>query len=352
MANIRCDIKNIRHKCGIRNVLDKNKVIFKDTEIELPIKYIIKCMNRSDVYVNGKLVETFQDAAKLLENIAVVESTPENIADQIAAVKEGDVVVLTAGDYSTPITVDKACIIKGQEDAVVTAPITITAENVVLDSVVMNMTENKMIVVDNDADVSLVGCKFTSESADVRTGLNIKSGGQVVIEDCTFDDPDGVIYNWIEFGIDGKKPVKDNTIIRNCNFIGSAKHNAINFYDIEEGANILIENCNFDLVADSNAIRISNNLSSNAVFTIKDCTYTNGSPVESEYNGFILFQDYFKNGAVQDFTKLTVKLVNLVGPNGVVKGNPVGDLVNQVYYVYKDEEGIITDHNQPNVVFL
>ena len=63
MANIRCDIKNVRPR-PIRGFLPKNEVIFGDTEIGLPYTYIIKAMHQSDVYVNGKLVERLADARK------------------------------------------------------------------------------------------------------------------------------------------------------------------------------------------------------------------------------------------------------------------------------------------------
>ena len=346
MANIRCDLKNIRPR-PIRGFLGQNKVIFANTEIGLPVPYIIKAMHQSDVYVNGKLVETFQQAADILKNIYVAVSTPEDFATKLASIKEGDIVELSAGDYTEAINIDKPCIIKGNPGSNVSGTITVTAPNVVLDGLDLTVN-NKILSVQNEGDVTLVGCGFTSADTDVRTAISICSNGQVVLEDCVFDDTNGKIYNTIEFDISGNYPLKDNTIIRNCKFRGKPKNNSISIYSIEDNANILIENCYFEY--SENGIRISNPLNANATFTIKDCKYDHTS--QNQYAGLLFFQDYSKEDKVQDFTKIKVNINNLIGPNGkVIKSNVPGGLNDQVYYVYDDQDGIITDHNQPIVNF-
>lgn len=376
MANIRCDLKNIRPR-EIRGFLEKNKVIFTDTEIGFPIPYIIKAMHQSDVYVNGKLVETFQQAAALLDNITVVETTPDDVATAITNAKEGDVITLAEGEYTTPITIDKSCNLSAKPGAKIKTSVTVTSGNVNIDAVEFEMDTANSITVTNDADVSFVGCKFSSASTvteeptepsveegtedqgiqtlstasakssdQIRTFLSVKSKGQVVFENCTFEDKDGIIYNYIEFDISGTAPVSD-VIIRNCNFTGKIKNNYISIYNMVEGANVLIENCTWDYC--HNALRISNPDNVSATYTIKDCTYK--STLDDDYAGFLLLQDYSKDSGLQDFTKISIKFINLIGPDGnVVTGNEHGT-AKQVYYVYDDQDGIITDTNQPKVSF-
>ena len=346
MANVRCDLKNIRPR-PIRGFLDQNKVIFADTEIGIPVPYIIKAMHQSDVYVNGKLVETFQQAADILKNISVAVSTPEDFTTKLASIKEGDIVELSTGDYTEAINIDKPCIIKGNPGSNVSGLITITAPNVILDGLDLTMND-KILSIQNDGDVTLVGCTFKSGSTDVRTPINIGSGGQVVIENCVFDDTNGKIYNTIEFDITGNKPLKDNTIIRNCKFLGKSKNNTISIYTFEDNANILIENCYFEYAV--NGIRISNPLNNSATINIKNCKYDHTT--KNKYAGLLMFEDYSKEDKVQDFTKIKVNINNLIGPNDkVMKSNVIGGLDDQVYYVYDDQDGIITDHNQPIVTF-
>lgn len=378
MANIRCDLKNIRPR-EIRGFLEKNKVIFTDTEIGLPIPYIIKAMHQSDVYVNGKLVETFQEAAALLNNITVVETTPEDLTTAITNAKEGDVITLAEGEYTTPITIDKSCNLSAKPGAKIKTSVTITAGNVNIDAAEFEFDSTASIAVTNDADVSFVGCKFSSKKEEsveevppvteptepvegedeesqiatmstkaeeqIRTFISVKSKGQVVFENCTFED-NGTVYNFIEFDITGEYPVSD-VIVRNCTFTGKIKNNYISFYNMVDNANIVIENCTWDFCA--NAIRISNPDNANATFTIKDCTYK--ATNSDEYAGFMLFQDYAKESELQDFTKVTVKFINLTGPNGKVTRDERGNGNKQVYYVYDDQDGLLTDKNQPKVSF-
>lgn len=346
MANVRCDIKNVRPR-PIRGFLPKNEVIFADTEMALSWKYIIKAMHQSDVYVNGKLVEKTNDVCKLFENIKVEEATTDDLAEKLANIKEGDIVSLGKGTYSTPITIDKGCIITGSPDTVIAAPITVSAGNVVIDSVTVDVKESTMLTYTGKGEVSLVNCTFKTSDVDSRTLLSVVGSGQVVLDGCVFDDTAGKIYNAIEFSINKDIPTAGDTIIRNCVFKGKSKNNNISFYNVAEGANIIIENCTWDYAG--NGIRISNVNNTAFSITVKDCTYK--ATAEGQYAGLVLFQDFSKDEENhQDFTKVNLRLNNVIGPDGNVITNNVDQ---QVYYVYEDTtNSVIKDHNQPNVIFL
>lgn len=346
MANVRCDIKNVRPR-PIRGFLPKNEVIFADTEMALSWKYIIKAMHQSDVYVNGKLVEKTNDVCKLFENIKVEEATTDDLAEKLANIKEGDIVSLGKGTYSTPITIDKGCIITGSPDTVIAAPITVSAGNVVIDSITVDIKESTMLTYTGKGEVSLVNCTFKTSDVDSRTLLSVVGSGQVVLDGCVFDDTAGKIYNAIEFSINKDIPTAGDTIIRNCVFKGKSKNNSISFYNVAEGANIVIENCIWDNAV--NGIRISNMNNTAFSVTVKDCTYKATS--EGQYAGLVLFQDFSKDEENhQDFTRVNLRLNNVIGPDGNVITNNVDQ---QVYYVYEDTtNSVIKDHNQPNVIFL
>lgn len=62
----------------------------------------------------------------------------------------------------------------------------------------------------------------------------------------------------------------------------------------------------------------------------------------------MICQDYSKDLEIQDFTKITVNFTDLMMGNQLMLSNGTGK--NQIYYVYDDQEGIITT-NQPKVNF-
>ena len=342
MANIRCDIKNVRPR-PIRGFLPKNGVIFGDTEIGLPYTYIIKAMHQSDVYVNGKLVERFSDARKMLDGVTIVETTPEDIATKLADIKDGDVVSLGAGEYTEPITLDKECIISGTKDTVVSAPITINGGNVIVEGVTMKVTDKTMVTAKGDKDVSIVNVDFVKEDdAQCRTLLSLPTEGQTVIDGCNFKDPNHKVYNVMEFGINKDDYTNGGVIIRNCVF-DQISHNHISFYNVVNGGKILIENCDF---AYNGGIRVSNVNNTEWTLTLKDCIYRGSD--EGDYQGLVCFQDFAKD-SVQDFTKITLVCDNLVDANG---NHLTKNADPQVAYVYDDKtSSVLKDENQPKIIF-
>ena len=309
MANIRCDIKNVRPR-PIRGFLPQNGVIFGDTEIGLPYTYIIKAMHQSDVYVNGKLVERIGDASKLLDGMTVVETTPEDVATKLTEIKDGDIVSLAAGEYTEPITLDKECIISGTKDTVIAAPITVNGGNVIIEGVTMKVTDKTMVTANGDKDVSIVNVDFKKDDdVECRTLLSLPTKGQTVIDGCNFKDPNHKVYNVMEFGINKDDYTNGGVIIRNCVF-DQIGHNHISFYNVVNGGKILIENCDFGY---NGGIRVSNVNNTEWTLTLKDCIYRGSD--EGDNQSLVCFQDFDKEN-VQDFTKITLICDNLVDGNG------------------------------------
>ena len=342
MANIRCDIKNVRPR-PIRGFLPQNGVIFGDTEIGLPYTYIIKAMHQSDVYVNGKLVERIGDASKLLDGMTVVETTPEDVATKLTEIKDGDIVSLAAGEYTEPITLDKECIISGTKDTVIAAPITINGGNVIVEGVTMKVTDKAMVTAKGDKDVSIVNVDFKKDDdTECRTLLSLPTKGQTVIDGCNFKDPNHKVYNVMEFGINKDDYTDGGVIIRNCVF-DQIGHNHISFYNVVNGGKILIENCDFGY---NGGVRVSNVNNTEWTLTLKDCIYRGSD--EGDYQSLVCFQDFDKEN-VQDFTKITLICDNLVDGNGK---HLTKNTDPQVAYVYDDKtSSILKDENQPKIIF-
>lgn len=187
-------------------------------------------------------------------------------------------------------------------------------------------------------------------SGSARTGMNVKCGGNVVIEGCTFDGGDQAIYNAVEFSISNDVDVT-NAVIRNNTFKGNLKNNAISMYNFADGAKVEISGNTFSGIdVNNNPIRLSNPKNASVEFNISNNTYTFSSSTASQYTGFMLLQDYAKEGAVQDFGKFKINFANL--KRGSKKLVEKGTGLNRVYYVYDDQNGILADGvNDPVVTF-
>ena len=178
----------------------------------------------------------------------------------------------------------------------------------------------------------------------VRTALSLKVGGKAVVTGNTINAQEQKIYNGIEFGISEEPSVASGTTVSNNTFQGRFKNNCISFYNLQADAVIEINDNTFGYIG--NALRISNPKNVNATFNIARNRYTD--TINGEYAGYLICQDYSKDLEIQDFTKITVNFTDLMMGNQLMLSNGTGK--NQIYYVYDDQEGIITT-NQPKVNF-
>ena len=228
--------------------------------------------------------------------------------------------------------------------------ITVTAANVTIQN--LTFGDKAALVVNTTGEFTLTGCTFTPTTTytkgsnnqtltSVRTAVTLNVG-EAVVTNNTFDGVTGGYYNAIEFGINGDGNNLSHATITGNTFNSAIQNNYFNFYNMTEGATIDIESNHFLLAnKGSNAIRISNFRNvSGVTFNVNnnEYTYANDSD-ESQYEGFILLEDYSPEGdTVQDFSGITININNLTSPSNA----------KQLFYVYDDQDRIIA-RNQPIV---
>lgn len=228
--------------------------------------------------------------------------------------------------------------------------ITVTAANVTIQN--LTFGDKAALVVNTTGEFTLTGCTFTPTTTyakgsnnqtltSVRTAVTLNVG-EAVVTNNTFDGVTGGYYNAIEFGINGDGNNLSHATITGNTFNSAIQNNYFNFYNMTEGATIDIESNHFLLAnKGSNAIRISNFRNvSGVTFNVNnnEYTYANDSD-ESQYEGFILLEDYSpEGGTVQDFSGITININNLTSPSNA----------KQLFYVYDDQDHIIA-RNQPIV---
>lgn len=224
--------------------------------------------------------------------------------------------------------------------------ITVNADNVTIKNLVFG--DNAKLVVNTTGKFTLTGCTFAptqvynkATDTPVRTAVTLNVG-EAVVTNNTFNGIASGYYNAIEFGIGTSNNDLSEATITGNTFNSPIQNNYFNFYNMTEGATIDIESNHFLLAnKGSNAIRISNfrNVSS-VTFNVNnnEYTYANDSD-ESQYEGFILLEDYSPEGdTVQDFSGITININNLTSPSNA----------KQLFYVYDDQDHIIA-RNQPIV---
>lgn len=224
--------------------------------------------------------------------------------------------------------------------------ITVNADNVTIKNLVFG--DNAKLVVNTTGKFTLTGCTFAptqvynkATDTPVRTAVTLNVGEAVVTEN-TFKGVASGYYNAIEFGIGASNNDLSKATITGNTFNSAIQNNYFNFYNMTEGATIDIESNHFLLAnKGSNAIRISNFRNvSGVTFNVNnnEYTYANDSD-ESQYEGFILLEDYSpEGGTVQDFSGITININNLTSPSNA----------KQLFYVYDDQDHIIA-RNQPIV---
>lgn len=224
--------------------------------------------------------------------------------------------------------------------------ITVNADNVTIKNLVFG--DNAKLVVNTTGKFTLTGCTFAptqvynkATDTPVRTAVTLNVG-EAVVTNNTFNGMDSGYYNAIEFGINGDGNNLSHATITGNTFNSAIQNNYFNFYNMTEGATIDIESNHFLLAnKGSNAIRISNFRNvSGVTFNVNnnEYTYANDSD-ESQYEGFILLEDYSPKGdTVQDFSGITININNLTSPSNA----------KQLFYFYDDQDRIIA-RNQPIV---
>jgi len=197
------------------------------------------------------------------------------------------------------------------------------------------------IIVTGSANLTVKNSKFNTTGYQA---INIQTSGIVNIENNVINCVNN--YNPIEGTVTDGSAV-DKVNIKNNTFVGQCGNNYINFYKMAENAVITIDNNDIESAnPDSEVVRISNPSNVNVTFNMSGNRYHYSSDVANDWTAFIMCQDYSKQGESQDFTKVKINISDLFCNGKKVESKdeaPQGKL----YFVYDNQDGIITGQNDP-----
>ena len=216
---------------------------------------------------------------------------------------------------------------------------TVTGANVTVENVTFG--DGAALKVNTSGNFTLKNCTFNGKT-DVRTPVTLNVGSATVTGNTfngTKTDGTPTYYNAIEFAVSSGNKLSSATLSNNI-FEAAIKNNYFSTYYYADNAVITAENNVIKLAnRGSNAFRISNVTNSNVTFNLNDNSYEfSDASGSSEYEGFIILQDFSTGSAVQDFSKVTLNIKGLTTP----------DDATRLLYVYDDKDGIIQT-NQPVV---
>lgn len=234
----------------------------------------------------------------------------------------GNITLTSALEINKAITLDGSnCTITGNGIKIEASDVSI--KNVVFgDGGFINATVK-------DGKTTVESCKFTAtDSSYVRTAITL-AVAEPTVTNCEFAGTARAYYNGIEFGL---KQRVSKAVVSGNTFTQTIKNNYISAYNYSDNAQIVIADNTFGYVA--NGLRISNVGNTHAEFEISNNSYTGTS--SDDYAGFILLQDYNgKDAGKQDFSKIKLNISKLSNSSSS----------KRLFYVYDDQDGIITDNN-------
>lgn len=261
-----------------------------------------------------------------------------------AVAQQGTSVSLPTDNKGNLTISDDGAVLDGTKETYTNGTITVNAADVTIKN--LTFGDKAKLVVNTSGKFTLTGCTFApvtnnTQTGFIRTAVNLNVG-EAEVTDNTFEGVTNGYYNAIEFGIGpNNNDLKAATISGNT-FKSAIVNNYFNFYNMTANAQINIVN-NKLLLAEksSNGIRISNFRNATGVtFKIDSDEYTYAADsVDSEYEGLILLQDFFKDSNVQNFSGITIDVTNLSAPKSA----------KQLLYVYDDHTQSIITTNQPKL---
>ena len=263
-----------------------------------------------------------------------------------AVAQQGTSVSLPTDNKGNLTISDDGAVLDGTKETYTNGTITVNAADVTIKN--LTFGDKAKLVVNTSGKFTLTGCTFAPQTVynkatelPVRTAVKLNVG-EAEVTNNTFKGVANGYYNAIEFGINADNNNLQAATISGNTFESAIVNNYFNFYNMTDGAQINIVN-NKLLLAEksSNGIRISNFRNATGVtFKIDSDEYTYAADsVDSEYEGLILLQDFFKDSNVQNFSGITIDVTNLSAPKSA----------KQLLYVYDDHTQSIITTNQPKL---
>lgn len=322
LGNPASEYKTLESIGNALNLLDEKvevirKTISTSTSILLDGDSIQEAISNPNISTVALVPGTFSGELTLSKSINLVgynSTTPAN---------EGSRCSDTIDDNETII--DGTLNIEGNSDVVLSG---------------LTFTENALINTSNQGTLTLSNCKILGMEADAAKSYLIKNFKadplKLTVENCYFgtNAPNSVgnIYNGLELNC----ALKDGSSISNNYFAaGACTHNAINIYDVEDGATIYINGNHFEY--SGNAIRIG-------IKGEPECTIVcDGNSYDAtdsyvDYAGLLLVQPY--DTQTTSFANCTIKINNTTHNDD-----------NQVYYLYAGAGDMqFTNSNKPTII--
>ena len=172
----------------------------------------------------------------------------------------------------------------------------------------------------------------------------------VIINNNVFFNNNTKMYNWIEVGLDKDHPIANGSKFNDNQFYGKIAHNHISLYTFENNSDIQMNRNIYEYSC--NGIRLSNTTSATVNITIDKNKYVYTDESDNyTYAGLLLLQDYSPEGEIMDFSKMNILISDLVGPNDEKMLVNKPNTIDQIYYVYDDQDGITT-RNNPNIKIM
>lgn len=289
-----------------------------------------------------------------------IKANPNNLKDIIANSSYGEVIELQPGVYNTDdnFIIDKSVIIKGiNNTALFNGSIEVIAPDVVIMDCAFISTESfpagsgsNIIKAYTDGSFTFIRNIINYTGNNCRTGLMINAKKPVIINNNVFFNNNTKMYNWIEVGLDKDHPIANGSKFNDNQFYGKIAHNHISLYTFENNSDIQMNRNIYEYSC--NGIRLSNTTSATVNITIDKNKYVYTDESDNyTYAGLLLLQDYSPEGEIMDFSKMNILISDLIGPNEEKMLVNKPNTIEQIYYVYDDQDGITT-RNNPNIKIL
>lgn len=198
-------------------------------------------------------------------------------------------------------------------------PITVNASNgiVIFDGI--DFTGEALISLNDAKEVYFKNCRFYKLTPNTKKTMAINSKSSVemklVVEKCFFGENPNVGTNAVYHILEGNIKAADGSSFSENYFMkGCNTHNAINFYDVADGATIGINKNVFEY--SGSAVRLGIKGAAKATFLMNGNKYLATDPSEGgDWAGFLTIQPYGKS--TTSWNDVTIKLSNTENKSGM-----------------------------------
>ena len=198
-------------------------------------------------------------------------------------------------------------------------PITVNASNgiVIFDGI--DFTGEALISLNNAKEVYFKNCRFYKLTPNTKKTMAINSKSSVemklVVEKCFFGENPNVGTNAVYHILEGNIKAADGSSFSENYFVkGCNTHNAINFYDVVNGATIGINKNVFEY--SGSAVRLGIKGAAKATFLMNGNKFLATDPSDGgDWAGFLTIQPYGKS--TTSWNDVTIKLSNTENKSGV-----------------------------------